>query len=422
MSQTEVQLIKDNAVVDADITGMAASKLSGALPAISAASCTNIPAANITGALPAISGAALTNLPASGKATNLVINGDMKVNQKNISSSTSQGYQVADRWRIDQDSGLTEACTQSNESLSSGDTPYASGFRKAFRITNGNQTSQDGNDYIQLVQKIEAQDIATSGWNYTSNSSNITLSFWVKASIAQTFYVKIEATDASRTYTYPIAVTTSWQRLTKTIPGDSNLSFNNDEGVGMRICIIPYYGTNYTTSGHSINTWIASDGANQTPDFAATWFSGNDATFDVTGVQLEVGDSASDFAHERYSDSLAKCQRYFFMLAAHFQQTHDSCFGRGASLNDSVLFAFNPYYPVTMRTAPSAYTVTAGDGSFLLYEWNSYYNITGSWSIHATGPHSGQVYATCANVGGTNKVFRVQTTASAGVLGMDAEL
>ena len=66
MSQTEVQLIKSSSVVDGDIVGMSASKLSGNLPAISAASLTNIPAANLTGALPAISGAALTNLPAGG--------------------------------------------------------------------------------------------------------------------------------------------------------------------------------------------------------------------------------------------------------------------------------------------------------------------------------------------------------------------
>ena len=66
MSQTEVQLIKSSSVVDADIVGMSASKLSGTLPAISAANLTNLPAANLTGALPAISGASLTNLPAGG--------------------------------------------------------------------------------------------------------------------------------------------------------------------------------------------------------------------------------------------------------------------------------------------------------------------------------------------------------------------
>lgn len=294
-----------------------------------------------------------TGFPDTRKPHNLVINGGFYINQRGNSSSTSQGYMVADRWRIDQDSGLTEACTQSRVDLSSSDTPYASGFRKAFRITNGNQTSQDANDYIQLVQKIEAQDIATSGWNYTSNSSNVTLSFWVKASIAQTFYVKIEATDASRTFTYPIAVTTSWQKLTKTIPGDSNLVFNNDNGVGMRICIIPYYGANYTTSGHSINTWIASDGANQTPDFATTWFSGNDATFDVTGVQLEVGDSATDFEHLSFGDELLKCQRYYFKESA----TYYAGMGYGTNSSSNCLGVLQQ--PCVMRATPTATLGTA---------------------------------------------------------------
>ena len=209
---------------------------------------------------------------------------------------------------------------------------------------NGNQTSQDANDYIQLVQKIEAQDLAKSGWNYTSSSSYITLSFWVKASIAQTFYVKIEATDAGYTYTFPIAVTTSWQRLTKTIPGNAQLIFNDDIGVGMRICIIPFYGTNYTTSGHSQNTWIASDGANQTPDYATTWFSGNDATFDVTGVQLEVSDYATSFEFRTYAQELQLCARYYQKV---WYYTYTGSTGRNH------LFYEQCQFHPQMRAAPS---------------------------------------------------------------------
>jgi len=373
MSQTEVQLIKADAVQTGDIADSAVTnaKISG------------VASSKLTGALPAISGAALTNLPASGKAHNLVINGDMKINQYGNTSSTSQGYKVCDRWRIDQDSGLTEACTQSRVDLSSSDTPYASGFRKAFRITNGNQTSQDANDYIQLVQKIEAQDMATSGWNYISDSSNITLSFWVKASIAQTFYVKIEATDASRTYTYPIAVTTSWQKLTKTIPGNSNLVFNNDNGVGMRICIIPYYGANYTTSGHSINTWIASDGANQAPDFANTWFSGNDATFDVTGVQLEVGDSATDFEHRSFGQELALCQRYYYEQSSTFY----GFFGYGTNSGTNQMG--NLIRPVDMRASPTITYTTGGYWSAGPYAGGNggYYSYVYGQTTSSNGPN-----------------------------------
>jgi hypothetical protein len=289
---------------------------------------------------------------------NLVINGAMQVAQRGASATTN-GYGSVDRFSVTYDSGLTEAPTQEQLNLSSSDTPYASGFRTAFRITNGNQTSQDANDYIQLVQKIEAQDIANSGWNYTSNSSNITLSFWVRASIAQTFYVKINANDAARSFTFPINVTTSWQKLTKTISGDSNLVFNNDTGTGMEIRFIPYYGTSYTDSGHSINTWIVSTGTNQTPDNANTWFSGNDATFDVTGVQLEVGDTATNFEHRSFGQELALCQRYYHKLT----NSDNKIILFNDYNNDTNNFWASVPLPVTMRAAPTltATGISGGD-------------------------------------------------------------
>ena len=66
MSQTKAQLVDavDGSIVDADIVGLSSSKLSGTLPAVSAANLTNIPAANLTGTLPAISGANLTGISA----------------------------------------------------------------------------------------------------------------------------------------------------------------------------------------------------------------------------------------------------------------------------------------------------------------------------------------------------------------------
>ena len=90
MSQTEVQLIKSSSVVDGDIVGMSSSKLSGTLPAVSAANLTNIPAANLTGALPAISGANLTNLPAGGKFESYAIICDQKATNA-AGGSTSTG-------------------------------------------------------------------------------------------------------------------------------------------------------------------------------------------------------------------------------------------------------------------------------------------------------------------------------------------
>ena len=108
------------------------------------------------------------------------------------------------------------------------------GFRKTYKITNGNQTSGAGTaDRMTVEYKVEAQDMATCGWNYLSSSSYITLSYWVKSSVAQNFYNTFKNDDGTNqryvTETGSLTANT-WTKITKTIPGNSNLIFNNDNG------------------------------------------------------------------------------------------------------------------------------------------------------------------------------------------------
>ena len=112
---------------------------------------------------------------------NLIINGAMQVAQRGT-SSTSTGYQTVDRFSP-YHGGTDEAPTYAQVDVASGTTPYSLGFRKAFKITNGNQTSGAGAaDYAFIFYAFEAQDIANSGWNYNSASSFVTFSFWIKSS------------------------------------------------------------------------------------------------------------------------------------------------------------------------------------------------------------------------------------------------
>ena len=144
---------------------------------------------------------------------NLIINGAMQVAQRGT-SSTSDGYGSVDRFRQAY-SGTDEAPTQSQVDVASGTTPYTSGFRKAFKITNGNQTSGAGtSDLILMRHKLEAQDIASSGWNYTSSSSFITLSFWCKSSVAQNFYIRLETSDGTAQAYYMEDVDRDWETRT----------------------------------------------------------------------------------------------------------------------------------------------------------------------------------------------------------------
>ena len=231
-------------------------------------------------------------------------------------SSTSVGYKTCDRWYFAY-GGENEAPTQAQADLSSSDTPYSFGFRKSYKITNGNQTSTDAADYLVFYTALEAQDLANSGWNYTSTSSYITLSFWAKSSVAKTFDVKLTTNDGTaQQFNHQFALSANtWKKVEIPIPGNSNITINNDNGKGVEIQWDMYSGTNYT-SGSTVDQWVTYNGNTSAPDQTADWWTTNDATFELTGVQLEVGQVATPFEHRSFGKELALCQRYYYIQAA----------------------------------------------------------------------------------------------------------
>ena len=351
----------------ASLTNLPAANVTGTLPAISGANLTNLPAANLTGTLPAISGANLTGIAATdnvrtgildvagistfrntvnigaavtisesgieasgigitvaningaqiGGRRNLVINGDMRVAQRGTSSTSTGGVNVIDRMQLNS-GGTDEAPTTSQVDVASGTSPYAEGFRKAAKFTNGNQTSGAGaGDYVHLKMVLEAQDIANSGWNYTSSSSFITLSFWVKSSVAQAFSATLRTEDGTRqVYNMTIDSLTAdtWTKVTKTIPGNSNLQFDNDVNAGLTLFINAFAGTTNTTTGLAQNAWSEWSGAKYSADMTSTWYTTNDATFELTGLQLEVGSQATPVEHRSFQQNYLECARYYLQM------------------------------------------------------------------------------------------------------------
>ena len=260
-----------------------------------------------------------------GTNKNLIINGAMEVAQRGTSTSSVNGIGCVDRFHNIR-AGQDEEPTQAQHVLTSADTgPYAEGFRFSFHVTNGNQSSGAGvGDYMSMRYNIEAQNMANSGWNYTSSSSFITLSFWIKSSVAQNFYGYIRTVDGTA-QNYPIETgsltANTWTKITKKIPGNSNLTFDNDSGVGLQFYLSQYWGTNYTDNASTVNNWVAYSGTARMPDNTSTWWTTNDATFEITGVQLEVGSVATDFEHRSFADEERLCKRYFqrFTKATHSQ-------------------------------------------------------------------------------------------------------
>ena len=250
---------------------------------------------------------------------NLIINGAQQVAQRlSSSASTEEGFKTIDRFAMYYN-GVNENPAQQQADVASGTTPYSLGFRKSFKITNGDQTSGAQNaSRVFVAYNVEAQDMANSGWNYTSSSSNITLSFWVKASVAGNYYGYLYSFDgSSQGYSFDTGSLTAdtWTKVTKTISGNSNLQFDNDTGSGFYIAIGAYWGTDYTDSGNTMNQWAAWSGSSRTPVNTTGWYTTNDATFEITGMQLEVGSVATDFEHRSYANELKKCERYFEIVA-----------------------------------------------------------------------------------------------------------
>ena len=246
---------------------------------------------------------------------NLIINGAMQVAQRGT-TSTESGMKTVDRFQV-LHNGTDEAPTQAQVDVASGTTPYTLGFRKALRVTNGNQTSGAGAaDYIMLNTRLESQDTAQSGWNYTSTSSFITLSFWVKSSVAQEFHGFLLSADGTRKlYSFSTGSLTAdtWTKVTKTIPGNSELQFDNNNEQGILLRIAMFRGTDGTGT-ITQNQWGTFNTNVRYPNYTSTWYTTNDATFEITGMQLEVGSTATDFEHRSFGEELALCQRYFQLI------------------------------------------------------------------------------------------------------------
>ena len=318
---------------------------------------------------------------------NLIINGAMQVAQRGT-SSTANDYLI-DRFRFSY-GGTDEAPTQAQVDVASGTTPYTLGFKKALKITNGNQTSGAGaGDYIYIRQKIEAQNVANSGWNYTSASSFVNLSFWIKSSVAQTFYGYLETSDGTaQLYSFSTGALSAdtWTKVTKKIPGGSNITINNDNGIGLSLQIVAFIGTTYTTSGNTLEQWANAGGfADIVPDNTSTWYTTNDATLEITGVQLEVGSVATDFEHRSFAQELALCERYCLTLCTG-QQYIGTCM-----LYNSLTHTAAIVWKTTMRAAPTM-VANSGTDYYITYRnggQSTYNSLTGTSLVSANG---GAVY------------------------------
>ena len=291
-------------------------------------------------------------VPTTGQLShrNIIINGAMQVAQRGTSSTTS-GMKTVDRWTSNYSGG---GVTQSQVSEQTG-TVFENGFSNYLRLTNTSNTTTD-TDYRFIGTTIEAQNVANSGWNFKSASSYVTLTAWVRSSLAGTYYGWLNSRDGTGqnyTFSYTLSANT-WTKITKTIPGNNNISIHNNNEEGLVVHFIPWYGTYYTTSGYTLNAWQAQSSTNRCPDYSQNWANTSNATFDVTGVQLEVGPVATPFEHRSIGDELSRCQRYCQKA---------SVYVASGSAGNNNIYGFTVNFMTEMRAAPTLHSSSSIDGT-----------------------------------------------------------
>jgi len=269
----------------------------------------------------------------NGMYRNLIINGDMRVNQRGgtVNQTTSNPYSL-DRWK-----GFGAVNDTFNMQQSS-DAP--ADFSNSLLVT---VLSTQASGWYSLEQVVEGYNIEHLNWG-TANAKTVTLSFWVKSSLTGTFSGAFRTPTAFYSYAfdYTISSANTWEKKTVTIAAPTVGAFGTGNSAGFNIFFALSTGSITAGSWQSVNTNGSSSG-NQFVNNAG-------ATFYITGVQLEVGEGASDFEFLPYDVQLQRCFRYF--------EKSDGVVN--GSSGGTIIGRCNWVFKVKKRATP---TITEGGGS-----------------------------------------------------------
>jgi hypothetical protein len=304
----------------------------------------------------------LSQLGSQGVSTgfkNRIINGAMVIDQRNAGASVSVSGAIytIDRWYGNTLGGTSRFSVQQN----AGSVTPPIGFTNYVGLTSSSTYTPAATDYFQFSQNIEGFNIADLGWG-TANAKTVTVSFWVYSSLTGQFGGAIRNAP-NYTYTYPfsftIASANTWQYITITIvgPNASQGVWNTNNTQGLNLVFDIGSGSNFLSTAGS---WQSGYYCGVTGDTKLVGTSG--ATFYITGVQLEVGTTATQFEYRSIGTELTLCQRYFetsfdYGIAPQNGTTATSFFsnnGLNALILNNSAFAsgFTPF-KITKRAVPS---------------------------------------------------------------------
>ena len=378
------------------------------LPEVSSVELAGTSSGSITIATPAVAGTNTLTLPASTGTfatenslgmRNLIINGDMAIDQRNVgASATSNGsVYTVDRYEF-QMSSVTNVQTYQQV------TDAPAGFNKSLKITNNSTTQATAAGVLCTPrQKIEGLNTAYLNWG-TSDAQTVTVSFWVKASVTGTYPVALTNNNFSRSFVtnYTVSVANTWEYKTVTIAGDTSGTWTVDTTTGINVLFSLDTGSTYQTTAGS---WQAGNYRGTSSD--VHFLANASATWQITGVQFEANTTATPFEQLQYTTQLQLCQRYF-------EQSYSIgvVAGTGTQLGPVTLFTSgttNGYmagsrtFAVSKRTAPTIviYSVngtagTVSDGNTSNYKAGAALQTgTAGFSLQNT---SGSTYTPVSNL------------------------
>ena len=286
--------------------------------------------------------AQLGNAYADGALSNRnkIINGAMTIDQRNAGAAVTNigPIYTVDRWTWFAQSGSGHNIQQVS------DAPV--GFDNSLKVTIGTGAAPSAAHQNIVWQPIEGFNVADLNFGAVG-AATVTFSFWAKSSIAGTYNVWIQNTGSARSYvsTYTINAPNTWEKKSVTFAGDTTGTWLKTNGVGLFAGFSFGCGSNFNGTA---NTW-ASGNVKSTLG-ATNLIATNGATWQVTGVQLEAGDTATPFEHRSYGAELALCKRYYQRLRQGLAGRVESSTGIGGAMA----------FPVEMRAGP---TQTLLDGT-----------------------------------------------------------
>ena len=285
---------------------------------------------------------------------NFIINGAMNVAQRGTSQTgigggSNEGYKTVDRFSIGGDGSSAGRLTMTQTA----DGP--SGFANCLKLAcTTADTSIAAGEYLVLEHAFEGQNLQSIAKG-TADAKPITVSFYVKGNASATYVVELNDQDNSRSISKSFSVTTSWSRVELNIPADTTGAFDDDTAKSLSLYFWLHSGSNFS-SGTLNTSWGSRTSANIAVGISS-FFDSTSRTFFMTGLQVEIGEKATEFEHEPIGTTLQKCQRYYWQPP---KAGNNSAFTSTSNDNYRRVFI---WFPVKMRTSSVTATITWNTGS-----------------------------------------------------------